>query len=160
MTKSQRLGLAVGHVLLWAAEQQARVDDMVPKNSRKNTYWQGKPWLKNERERQETKLVWRQYFASRLRSLDMTLRIRDRQEHIIAEGRLLGIDPEKASIVIANLPFGNPSSVTFAQRQPFPDELRHRQPPLEDLKQSYFGHQLIVNFEVISIPHGNENLIQ
>ena len=39
-TNNQKsLGLAVGRTLLWAVEQQARVDEMVPKNTISNGYW-------------------------------------------------------------------------------------------------------------------------
>jgi hypothetical protein len=106
--------------------------------------------MEKERDRQKTKLDWRQYDAERLLSLDMLLKIKDQQDHTITTGKLQSIDLHLASIALTNLPLGNTNSITFAQRLPVP----------EGLEQSYYGHHLVVNFVVASIPLIYEKLLQ
>jgi hypothetical protein len=162
--RPQRLGMAVGQILLWGVEQRARVDDMVLENASKNPYWKVgaerddlslSDWVLNERARQNTKLEWRRLDAKKLLSLDMIMHIRDQQGYIISSGSLQGIKLRSASIVMADLPWGITSDITFAEQLPLPEDLQHGK-----LQQSYFGHQLKVNFEVISIPPGNVELLQ
>ena len=158
MNNQRRLGLAVGRTLLWAVEQQARVDDMVLKHINNNDYWwEGarrdkitiSQWLEKEQYKQKTKLDWRQYDAERLLSLDLLLNLKDQQKNTITTGKLQSIDLRSASIAMTDLPLGNTIDITFARRLPVP----------EGLEQSYFGHQLVVNFVVASIPLIYEKLL-
>src|SRR5580700_2664187 len=151
--KSQQLGLAVGNILLWGVEQQARVTDLNLRNIHKNDYWpKGDDlidWLKQERERHNIKLFERQLAADSLTSLGMELNIRDRQRAIVATGKLIKVNLASASILMANISLGTTDLITFAERLPRPVPPDLDQPPI---RQSYYGHRLIVNFDVISIP--------
>ena len=160
--RARRLGLAVGHILLWAVEQQAQVDDLVIENVEKNEHWPKddnhflKYWLKNEQIRHREKLVWRKFAADSLTDLGMILKVKNQHE-TVASGRLLKVDLPYASIVMANLSSNDFRTVTFAARRPAPvvEDQQLRSP-----QQSYFGHSLIVDFEVVSIPPENESLLQ
>ena len=98
MSRARRLGISVGNILLWATEQQARVDDLVIENAEMNQYWPNgdpgelKKWLKDERNRQKEKLVWRKFEADMLTSLDMTLKIKGYRESTVGYGKLVDID--------------------------------------------------------------------
>jgi len=148
--RPQRLGTDVGHILLWGVEQQARVDDMVKENASRNPYWRESAerdglnlseWIQKEHARQETKLVWRRFEVEKLKTINMIMHVRDQHGYIISTGVLQNIKLRSASIIMADLPSGITSSITFAEHLPIPEEFQQG-----EKQQSYFGHKLIVNF--------------
>ncbi len=163
MSRARRLGVSVGNILLWATEQQARVDDLVIENAENNQYWPNgdldelKKWLKDERDRQKEKLVWRKFEADMLTSLDMTLKIKGYRESTVGYGKLVDIDLPTSEIVLSNWPDITPQTINFAERKTAPALEDHRHQPI---LQSYYGHKLLVDFEVIHIPLGNEKPLQ
>lgn len=161
--RPQRLGTAVGHILLWGVEQQARVDDMVRENAYRNPNWRVRAergglnlsnWILNEQARQKTKLEWRRLDTEKLRSINMIMRVRDQQGHIVSSGILQNINLRSASVVMADKSRGI-TRIPIAEPLLIPEEFQQG-----EKQQSYFGHKLIVKFEVLSIPTENVELLE
>ncbi len=158
--RQKTLGIAVGRILLHATEKQAIVDDLIIDNLPFNSIWSDptfldktdisvSEWLIKERARQKDKLAWRKYDAELLLKIGMTLRVTGLLDGVVTTGEPRSIDLRAATIAVADRNSEARTNITYAELVP----------PPSDIAQSYFAHRLIVNFDVLSIPHRNERFL-
>ena len=157
----KRLGANVGRILLHATTKQAEVDDLDIANSPLNPNWtfdshnRTRPnvgaYIKKERARQEIKLAWRKYDAELLLGLGMILSVSELIGGVSTTGEPSGLDLRAATLTLATAD-GEESVdrfVTYAETLPIPGEF----------EQSYLGHRLTVEFDVLSIPRQNRRYL-
>ena len=143
MNAAQKLLMAV-EKLAWVEEYQRRIETVASKRRSGASPSAREARLDYhtlllEMDTLEDKLAWRQREANDVVDAHPTLRLlRLEDQSIVKEGVLQSLDLSAATISIGE---DDLDTVQFAASQPVP----------EGLHQQYFGHVLLVNFEVLAI---------
>jgi hypothetical protein len=156
--KEVLLGAAFGHTLLFATEKQAVYDNLVPKNESQNPYWSYEArragltvgeWLRQNREIALEKLSMRKGDVDKLLYLGIVLQVTDLQTGVVVIGSPKSLNLKAAKITLEDAVSGSGTSLVYAQPKPVPD----------NAAQSYYGHELVVGFRVVTVPKENERYL-
>ncbi|MEO8105220.1 MAG: hypothetical protein ABI602_02685 [Candidatus Saccharibacteria bacterium] len=145
------LGKITGEILRHAASKQTQVDILaesidclvLPDRQTKSGKYALEDYqnLSTELDYQKNKLDWRARSAQNLLAANLELRLTNTENgQMVAQGILSAIDLKKATLRLDQNE-GDPVEVAYAVNLPVPD----------NLDQTYFGHVLAVDFEVLSV---------